>query len=88
MDQRRSSGLQGASCKLALQQNLPACRFKVLGRDLSDSAYLEGNSDVRPQVAAGTLKVTVGKTFSLDEIVDAHRCMDENRAGGKIVVLS
>ncbi len=42
---------------------------------------------VPAQVAAGTLKVPIGKTFSLDDIVEAHRCMDENRAGGKIVVL-
>jgi NADPH:quinone reductase-like Zn-dependent oxidoreductase len=39
------------------------------------------------QVASGTLRVTVGKVFGLDEIVEAHRCMEENRAGGKIVVL-
>jgi len=30
----------------------------------------------------------VGKTFSLDEIVEAHRCMEESKAGGKIVVLT
>jgi NADPH:quinone reductase-like Zn-dependent oxidoreductase len=40
------------------------------------------------QIAAGTLRVQVGKTFRLDEIVEAHRCMEENRAGGKIVVLT
>ncbi len=40
------------------------------------------------QVAAGTLRVAVGRTFRLDEIVEAHRCMEENRAGGKIVVLT
>lgn len=39
------------------------------------------------QIAAGTLRVQVGKTFHLDEIVEAHRCMEENQAGGKIVVL-
>ena len=39
------------------------------------------------QVAAGTLKVPIGKTFRLDDIVEAHQCMDENRAGGKIVIL-
>jgi NADPH:quinone reductase-like Zn-dependent oxidoreductase len=42
--------------------------------------------DLAEQVAAGTLRVQVGKTFQLDEIVEAHRCMEENRAGGKIVV--
>ena len=40
------------------------------------------------QVAARTLQVQVGKVFKLDDIVEAHRCMEENRAGGKIVVLT
>ena len=40
------------------------------------------------QVAAGSLQVQVGKVFRLDDIVEAHRCMDENKAGGKIVVLT
>jgi hypothetical protein len=34
------------------------------------------------------LGVQVGRVFKLDEIVEAHRCMEENRAGGKIVVLT
>jgi NADPH:quinone reductase-like Zn-dependent oxidoreductase len=40
------------------------------------------------QVAAGKLRVQVGKVFHLDEIGEAHRCMEENTAGGKIVVLT
>jgi NADPH:quinone reductase-like Zn-dependent oxidoreductase len=40
------------------------------------------------EVAAGRLHVEVGKTFRLDEIVEAHRCMEDNKAGGKIVVLT
>jgi NADPH:quinone reductase-like Zn-dependent oxidoreductase len=40
------------------------------------------------QIAAGMLHVQIGRTFQLDEIVDAHRCMEENKAGGKIVVLT
>jgi NADPH:quinone reductase-like Zn-dependent oxidoreductase len=40
------------------------------------------------QVAAGTLRVQVGKVFKLDDIVEAHRSMEENSAGGKIVVLT
>ena len=39
------------------------------------------------QIAAGTLKIQVGRTFPLDAIVEAHRLMDSNKAGGKIVVL-
>ena len=40
------------------------------------------------QVATGRLHVQIGKTFRFDEIVDAHRCMERNKAGGKIVVLT
>jgi NADPH:quinone reductase-like Zn-dependent oxidoreductase len=40
------------------------------------------------QIAAGSLQVHVGRVFHLDDIVDAHRCMEENKAGGKIVVLT
>lgn len=39
------------------------------------------------QVAAGGLRVQVGRTFKLDDIAEAHRAMEENSAGGKIVVL-
>ncbi|GJM11230.1 MAG: hypothetical protein DHS20C11_35060 [Lysobacteraceae bacterium] len=39
------------------------------------------------QIESGTLKPKVGRVFSLDEIVEAHACMESNRAGGKIVVL-
>ena len=39
-------------------------------------------------VESGTLRVNPGKIFKLDEIVEAHRCMEENRAAGKIVVLT
>lgn len=38
-------------------------------------------------IEKGTLHIQVGKTFHLDDIVEAHRCMEENRAGGKIVVM-
>jgi NADPH:quinone reductase-like Zn-dependent oxidoreductase len=44
--------------------------------------------DLVEQIAAGTLHVQVGKIFHLDEIVEAHRCMEENKAGEKIVVLT
>ena len=40
------------------------------------------------QIATGALRVQIGRTFHLDEIVEAHRCMEENKAGGKIVVLT
>jgi NADPH:quinone reductase-like Zn-dependent oxidoreductase len=40
------------------------------------------------QIAAGKLHIQIGKIFHLDEIVEAHRLMEENKAGGKIVVLT
>ena len=39
------------------------------------------------QIAAGTLKIQIGRTFEIDQIVEAHRLMEENKAGGKVVVL-
>ena len=38
-------------------------------------------------IADGSLPIEPGPVFRLDDIVEAHRCMEENRAGGKIVVL-
>jgi NADPH:quinone reductase-like Zn-dependent oxidoreductase len=39
------------------------------------------------EMKAGTLHIPVGKTFKLEEIVQAHQHMEANAAGGKIVVL-
>ena len=39
-------------------------------------------------VADGKLPVQIGKVFNIDQIVEAHRTMEQNRAGGKIVVLT
>jgi NADPH:quinone reductase-like Zn-dependent oxidoreductase len=45
-------------------------------------------NELASQVEAGTLRLQIGKTFHLDEIVQAHQLMEENNAGGKIVVLT
>lgn len=37
-------------------------------------------------IEAGLLEPKIGKVFELKDIVEAHRTMEENRAGGKIVV--
>ncbi len=39
------------------------------------------------RIEAGTMRAPIGRVFRLDEIVEAHRVMDDNTAGGKIVVL-
>jgi len=40
------------------------------------------------EVEKGNLPMKVGRVFRLDEIVEAHRCMEANEAGGKIVVMT
>ena len=40
------------------------------------------------EVEAGHSRVKVGRVFGLDEIVEAHRVMEENRAEGKLVVVT
>ncbi len=40
------------------------------------------------QVAAGTLPVGPSRVFHIDDIVEAHRTMESNSAGGKIVVIA
>lgn len=52
-------------------------------REFMETPYTELVS----QIKAGKIHVEVSKTFSLDEIVEAHRVMEENKAGGKFVIL-
>jgi NADPH:quinone reductase-like Zn-dependent oxidoreductase len=40
------------------------------------------------EIAAGKLHIQIGRTFRLEQIAEAHRCMEESTAGGKIVVLT
>lgn len=44
--------------------------------------------DLLSDIGNGDLTHRIGKVFSLDQIVEAHRVMEENSAGGKIVVLT
>lgn len=40
------------------------------------------------EIEAGRMSVKTGRTFSIDDIVEAHHVMETNRASGKIVVLT
>ena len=40
------------------------------------------------RVSAGALAIPPGRVFHIDDIVEAHRTMETDRAGGKIVVLT
>jgi len=39
-------------------------------------------------IELGDIRVKLGPVFQLDQIAEAHRCMEENRALGKIVVVT
>ena len=54
----------------------------------SEEFMLTPLDELTQQIAAGELRVQIGRTFRLDQIAEAHRCMEENKAGGKIVVLT
>jgi NADPH:quinone reductase-like Zn-dependent oxidoreductase len=54
----------------------------------SEDFMLTPLEDLVEQIIAGALHVHVGRIFHLDEIAEAHRCMEENKASGKIVVLT
>lgn len=45
-------------------------------------------NDLLQQIAIGTLPVTIGRVFRIEDIVEAHRTMEANKAGGTIVVLT
>lgn len=59
------------------------------------TSYGGGSEDVTEEqlqgfvddVAAGKVPVSLDRTFRLDEIVEAHRYMEANKAKGKLVVL-
>ncbi|OJJ49007.1 hypothetical protein ASPZODRAFT_129378 [Penicilliopsis zonata CBS 506.65] len=43
--------------------------------------------DLIKQVEENRLKIKVGRVFHMEQIVEAHQCMEDNAAGGKVVVL-
>ena len=54
----------------------------------SDDFIATPLQDVIDAVEAGAFKPPIGRLFSIDDIVEAHRTMEDNTAGGKIVVLT
>lgn len=72
--------------------------FDALGKGLSVRGYVLFEIIKRPEMLAagkqfitdgleaGTLKPVIDRTFTLDNIVDAHRYMESNQQKGKIVV--
>jgi NADPH:quinone reductase-like Zn-dependent oxidoreductase len=40
------------------------------------------------QIADGSIHIQIAKVFHLEQVAEAHRLMESNEAGGKIVVLT
>ncbi|VAW79868.1 hypothetical protein MNBD_GAMMA15-1864 [hydrothermal vent metagenome] len=40
------------------------------------------------EVESKRLTPMIGRVFKIDDIAEAHRCMEDNTAGGKIVILT
>ena len=85
------TGIAGNSWTL---ENMNPMEFIPTGVCLS--SYSGGNTELMETpldelaslMEAGKLKLQIGKVFKIDDIVEAHRIMDANTAGGKIVVLT
>ena len=70
--------------------------MEVIPTAVSLTTYDEGAEDFMltpfddliEKIGAGQLRIQIGPVFKLDQIAEGHRCMEENKAGGKIVVLT
>ena len=97
MDATRVHGTVCMSGMLSNQWTLPdfyptgdipsGVRLTGYSGDATDlpGSVLQGFLD---DVSAGKVGVPVGKVFAIDDIQEAHRTMENNSAGGKIVVLT
>ena len=89
----------GTVCMVGIVGNRWDFNFKPM-EDIKTASYLTSYAGgpvefletplekLAQQIKAGKLKVPIGKVFKIDDIVEAHKLMDSNKAGGKIVVLT
>ena len=49
----------------------------------SEDFMLTPIDELVEQVDAGTLRVQIGRVFKLDDIVEAHRCKEENKQAAR-----
>ena len=92
----REGGLVGMTGSVAAQWSLTEFMpMEVIPTAVRLTTYSGADGFMRlslqhivEQISAGTLRVPLGRVFVLDEIIEAHRCMEHNRGGGKIAVLT
>ena len=100
LDSLRCAARFGAVCMTGMVGNAWELeQFSPMGAipsTVSLTTYAGGSGDfvdtplqtVVNEVETGRMTPKIGRVFQLDDIVEAHRCMEDNAAGGKIVVLT
>jgi NADPH:quinone reductase-like Zn-dependent oxidoreductase len=80
-------GNQWAFPEFAPMEKIPTavCLTSYAGE--SDDFMQTPLEELAQQIAAGSLRIQIGRTFPMDKIVQAHQLMEQNKAGGKIVIL-
>jgi putative PIG3 family NAD(P)H quinone oxidoreductase len=73
---------------LVLRKRLTIIGSVLRARPLEEKAALaqEFSAKVLPALADGSLRAVIGESMPMEEVVEAHRRMDENRTFGKIVL--
>ena len=82
-------GVVGGNSDLSrIRHSLPAgATYEFYGGE-QDDFHAMPLLELVGKVLDGTMAVQVGKVYHIDEIAEAHRVMESNSAGGKIVVLT
>lgn len=62
-------------------------RFTIYGGDAEDMDSIELQRFIN-DVTQGHISLNIDRVFQFDEIVNAHRYMEQNRASGKLVVVT
>ncbi len=100
LDSLQAAARSGSVCMTGMVGNAwELDQFSPMGAipsTVSLTTYSGGSQDfmdtplqaVANEVEHGRMTPKIGRVFPLDDIVEAHRCMEEDAAGGKIVVLT
>ena len=81
-------GNQWSMQEFAPMEAIPSAVYLTSYSGDTEDFMLTPLNQLAQQVADGALTIQLGRTFHLNQIVEAHRVMEQNTAGGKIVVLT
>jgi NADPH:quinone reductase len=97
-DTLRATRVHGVVCMAGMLSNQRTVRDFYPIQYIPSGVFLTGyggeSDDVTPAqlqsfvdaVASGAIKIAIDRVFAFDDIVAAHRYMEDNRATGKLVV--